>query len=215
MAIDAAAREGRDPEGRDPEGLKPDGRHPGGRKPDDGMAGSGPAGSPETRTSQLLYPEARFRIRAPNSVPRAVRVIALDDDDPEVRACHVRGVREHVVFSGPADFDAAMAPSETGSARTAQQWIASVDSLPARITEWLANPDLVVIVGAEGDNPSLGVMAAEAYRSRGVTVSSLIRRRAGVPGDTLTSDALRPVCSMMVLVDDSGYLDDLLDALGA
>jgi hypothetical protein len=192
MAIDAAA--------------------PGGRNPDGDRPGSG---SSEKGTARLSHPEARFRIRAANSVPRAVRVIALDDDDPEVRACRARGAHAHVEFSGPADFDASMTPHETASARTAQQWIASVDALPARITEWLANPDLVVIVGAEGDNSSLGVMAAEAYRSRGITVSSLIRRRASEPGDARTSDALRPVCSMMVLVDDNGYLDDVLDALGA
>lgn len=163
----------------------------------------------------MAHPEARFRIRAANSVPRAVRVIMLDDDDTEVRACRAHSARSHVVFTGLADFDASMTPRETDAVRTARQWLASVDALPVRIAAWLANPDLVVIVGTEGDDPSLGVMAAEAYRHRGITVSSLIRRRAAAPTDASTSDALRSLCSMMVLVDESGYLNDLLDALGA
>jgi hypothetical protein len=104
--------------------------------------------------SRLGHPEARFRIRAANSVPRTVRVIALDDNNEEARACRARGARPHVVFSGPADFDVSMTPRETEPARNAQQWLACVDTLPERLAEWLANPDLVVIVGNEGDDPS-------------------------------------------------------------
>lgn len=194
--------------------------------PDSSSAGGRvPGGFPDSHTPRLDHPEVRFRIRAANSVPRVMRVIALDDNDPEVRACRARDTYAHVEFSGPADFDVSMTPRHTGrdscvgtgtgADAAASRWLASVDTLPARIAEWLANPDLVVIVGAEGDDPSLGMMAAEAYRHRGITVSSLIRHRAGATGDARTSDALRPLCSMMVLVGDSGYLEDLLDALGA
>jgi hypothetical protein len=80
---------------------------------------------------------------------------------------------------------------------------------------WVDPVDLVLIVGDEGDDPAAGVLAARAYRGRSVTISGLIRRRPGTAStDSRTSDTLRPLCTTMMLVNDTGYLDDLLDALG-
>lgn len=85
-----------------------------------------------------------------------------------------------------------------------------------RLRDWLGTPDLVLIVGDEADDPALGILAAHEYPSHSITISGLIRRSAvSASNDSSTSNALRPLCSMIVLVNDNGYLDDMLDALGA
>jgi hypothetical protein len=116
--------------------------------------------------------------------------------------CRSRAPSSHVRFSGPADFRASTDPGSGSMA-------------PERLAQWADPVDLVLIVGDEGDDPAAGVLAACAYRGRPVTISGLIRRRPGTASpDSRTSDTLRPLCTTMMLVNDTGYLDDLLDALG-
>jgi hypothetical protein len=165
----------------------------------------------------LAWPEARFRISASNASPRSVRVIFLSDNDVDVLLSRARGVRPHVVFSGPADFRALMGRSVPGAGAEATTSM-NPDDLK-HLRAWLATPDLVVIVGGEDDDPGLGILAANEYRRQSVTISGLIRRTQGAASThsstSNASNALRPLCSMIVLVNDSGYLDEMLDALGA
>ena len=122
--------------------------------------------------------------------------------------CRSRAPSAHVRVSGPAELHAFAEPgsgSGFGFGSTAAE----------RLAQWAAPVDLVLIVGDEGDDPTAGVLAARAYRGRSVTISGLIRRRLGTAStDSRTSDTLRPLCTTMMLVNDTGYLDDLLDALG-
>ena len=154
--------------------------------------------------------EMRFRVRAPNSAPRRIRVIALTDDDAEVRRCAERAHAD-VQFARASEL-AALLQTEGADAASI---LRSVDANTAALNAWLDAPDLVVIAGRDGDDASAGAVAAKAYRSRGVTVSGVIgpaddvRHRAG------TADLLRPHCTMLILPVSAGYLEDLLAALGA
>ena len=114
--------------------------------------------------------------------------------------CRSRAPSSHGRFSGPADVRASAGPGAKA---------------PECLARWAHKVDLVLIVGDEGDDPAAGVLAARAYRGQPVTISGLIRRRprSALP-DSRTSDTLRPLCTTMMLVNDTGYLDDLLDALG-
>jgi hypothetical protein len=154
----------------------------------------------QARPCSTGWPEARFRIRAANASPRTAWVIFLNEADPEVASCRSRGPSPYVRFSGLADVRASAGPGAMA---------------PEHLAQWVETVDLVLIVGDEGDDPAAGVLVACAYRGRPVTISGLIRRRPGsaLP-DSRTSDALRPLCTMMMLVNDTGHLDDLLDALG-
>jgi hypothetical protein len=158
----------------------------------------------QARSSSSGWPEARFRIRAANASPRTARVIFLNGADPEMALCRSRAPSAHVRVSGPAELHAFAEPG-SGFGSTAAE----------RLAQWADPVDLVLIVGDEGDDPAAGVLAARAYRGRSVTISGLIRRRPGTAStDSRTSDTLRPLCTTMMLVNDTGYLDDLLDALG-
>ncbi|SPB13931.1 hypothetical protein NOV72_01196 [Caballeronia novacaledonica] len=154
--------------------------------------------------------EVRFRVRSPNSVPRRIRVIALTDDDAEVRRC-IERAHADVQFVRASEFAALLQTEGTDAASI----LRSVDTNTCALNAWLGAPDLVVIAGREGDDAQAGAVAAKAYRSRGVTVSSVIG-----PGDVCgrrasTADLLRPHCTMLILPVSAGYLEDLLVALGA
>lgn len=170
---------------------------------------------PEHRRSQAPphppWPEARFRIAAANASPRTIRVVCLNDADADVALCRARAVHRHVHFSGPAEFRAStgLEPAQALDGAAAQRLA------PERLAQWLATPDLVVVTGAEHDDPTLGIVAAQAYRGRPISVAGLIRADgARAAAGPQASDTLRPWCSTMLLVNGTGYLDDLLEALG-
>ncbi|MFM0342217.1 hypothetical protein [Paraburkholderia fungorum] len=143
--------------------------------------------------------EVRYRIQAPNSSPRRIRVIALTDNDPEVANCRTYA---DVEFSMASDFSALLQCSDVGA-----------DLNRDALNEWLGMPDTVVISGREGDDAQAIAVAAKTYRMNGVTVSVVISP-CGKKSNS-TADLLRPYSTMMVLPTKAGYLDDLLSALGA
>lgn len=155
-------------------------------------------------------PEARYRVRDPNSAPRRIRVIALTDDDAEVRRCAERA-HTSVQFVRARELGA---PLQTEGADAASI-LRRVDANAAALDAWLGTPDIVVIAGREGDDARAGAIAAQAYRSRGVTVSGVVGPSVDERKHGVTADLLRPHCTMLILPVSAGYLDDLLAALGA
>ncbi|SAL43138.1 hypothetical protein AWB71_02278 [Caballeronia peredens] len=154
--------------------------------------------------------EVRFRVRAPNSAPRRIRVIALTDDDSEVRRCAERAHAD-VHFVRASEL-AALLQTEGADAASI---LRSVDANASALHAGLGTPDLVVIAGREGDDAQAGAVAAQAYRSRGVTVSGVIGPSGSRRESARTADLLRPHCTMLILPVSAGYLEDLLAALGA
>jgi hypothetical protein len=154
--------------------------------------------------------EVRFRVRAPNSAPRRIRVIALTDDDAEVRRSAQRACHD-VEFVQAGELAALL---QTHGADAASI-LRSVDANTAALDAWLGTPDLVVIAGREGDDAQAGAVAAKAYRSRGVTVSGVIGPSGSARAWSGAADLLRPHCTMLILPASAGYLEDLLAALGA
>ncbi|HTJ92027.1 MAG TPA: hypothetical protein VL424_02825 [Pararobbsia sp.] len=155
------------------------------------------------------WPEARFRITAANASPRAIHVVFLADHASERFFGGDALPDMPIRYSGPSDFVDAVgvAPSIGFDA------IAADAQGVARLERWLGEPDLVFVVAEEGDDPALGVLVAHAYRARQISVSGFVQ---GVSGhrDSWTSDGLRPACSTMLIVNEAGYLSDLLGALG-
>jgi hypothetical protein len=154
--------------------------------------------------------EVRFRVRAPNSVPRRIRVIALTDDDAEVRRCAERAHAD-VQFVYATELAALLQTEGTDAASILRR----IDANTAALNAWLGAPDLVVIAGREGDDAHAGAVAAKAYRSRGVTVSGVVGPSLEGCKHAFTADLLRPHCTMLILPVSAGYLEDLLAALGA
>ena len=139
--------------------------------------------------------EARFRLDAPNSRPRTVKVIALDaGSEPVVEALAERR------WNGATFF-------------TAAEFVSDAERLRAAVD----TADLVVMVATAGGHARDVALIGEACSRKRVTTTGLI------VCDEETSDAalsetlsrLRPWMLMLVVASSTDYVEDMLLALRA
>ena len=139
--------------------------------------------------------EARFRLEAPNSRPRAVKVIALDAQ------------------SEPVVDDLAQRPWNGAEFLTASD----LASDPARLREAIDTADLVVMVATAGGHPRDVALIGEACSRRRVTTTGLIVSEAETSDEALseTLGRLRPWMLMLAIASSRDYIEDMLLALRA
>ena len=139
--------------------------------------------------------EARFRLDAPNSRPRAVKVIALDAQ------------------SEPVVDDLAQRPWNGAEFLTASD----LASDPARLREAIGTADLVVMVATAGGHPRDVALIGEACSRQRVTTTGLIVSEAETSDEALseTLGRLRPWMLMLAIASSRDYIEDMLLALRA
>ena len=139
--------------------------------------------------------EARFRVDAPNSRPRAVKVIALDAQ------------------SEPVVDDLAQRPWNGAEFLTASD----LASDPARLREAIDTADLVVMVATAGGHPRDVALIGEACSRQRVTTTGLIVSEAETSDEVLseTLGRLRPWMLMLAIASSRDYIEDMLLALRA
>jgi hypothetical protein len=156
--------------------------------------------------------EARFRIDAPNSVPRVVKVIALDAASDAVVERLARLPWRH------AGFLTASAFSSTPAAPVSMRgWLSDLAGRTSSLVDEIDAADLVVMVATPGGNAPAAQMIGEACRLKQVMTTALI------VGDIATSDEalsrtlvqLRPYAAMLVIAGAEDYVADMLAALRA
>ena len=146
--------------------------------------------------------EARFRVQAPNSRPRRIKVVALDAG-AELVVRRLAGERwQHAAFflatpngDGLSDL--------TGGRRTADDVVAAAD--------------LVVLVAAPGGHARSASLLGEACsRGRIMTTGCLVAAEGAAEHDvSKTLAQLRPWSLMLVIARSDDYLDDMMSALRA
>lgn len=158
--------------------------------------------------------EAAFRVAYPNSSPRAVKLIALDDASASAIGRLVRANPRRTAFLPPS-------PSAGASPDTA----GTVGSIKAQLNEFLGRTkslvaeidpaDLIVLVATAGEEVPLAPVIGEACKARGVPVTALILDQDGVPDSSLatTLARLRPYASMLVVARGEDYIEEMLAAL--
>ena len=134
--------------------------------------------------------EARFRVQAPNSSPRATTVIALDAAGEAVvgRLARSNWAR--------ATFLTAVGPDLDGH---------------------IAAADLVVLLAGPGGHAHAAAEVGQACRRHQVMTTGFIVG-AGAASENALSKTLaqvRPWSLMVVVANDDGYVDDMLRALRA
>ena len=139
--------------------------------------------------------EARFRVDAPNSRPRAVKVIALDAQ------------------SEPVVDDLAQRPWNGAEFLTASD----LASDPARLREAIDTADLVVMVATAGGHPRDVALIGEACSRQRVTTTGLIVSEAETSDEVLseTLGRLRPWMLMLAIASSRDYIEGMLLALRA
>src|SRR5690606_27501108 len=115
--------------------------------------------------------EARFRINYPNSKPRAVKVIALDDASEIVVKRLAEGSWQNASFFTSLKFDGA---PRGGAGWSMKAWLSDLAGRTKDLIDEVAAADLVVMVASAGTRPEAAAVIAEACSVRKVMTTALI-----------------------------------------
>jgi hypothetical protein len=162
--------------------------------------------------------EAKFRIDAPNSRPRTVKVIALDAASERVVKELARDQWQGATFLTASAFAGAV----SGSAAAAQRFSLGgrLNDLAGRtknLVEEVAAADLVVMVASAGENAGAAAIIGEACNVRHVMTTALVLGTASSSDEELSKmlAQLRPHAMMLVISSADEYIKDMLTALRA
>jgi hypothetical protein len=147
--------------------------------------------------------EARFRVQAPNSLPRAIKVIALDaEGESVVRRLDQVGWRHATFFLAGDPRD----PSLRDLAGRPWSVAAEVDTA-----------DLVVLIaGPGGQADAVSTIGDACSRRRVMTTGFIVGASSASERDLSSTLAqLRPWSLMLVVANSDDYIDDMLTALRA
>jgi hypothetical protein len=157
--------------------------------------------------------EARFRIDAPNSKPRHIKVIALDPAS-EALVKHLAERR----WNNASFFTAsAFASAPPGRGFSMQGWLSDLAGRTKDLIDEVNSADLVVMVATAGDNAQAAALIGEACSLKRVNTTGLILGGASATDEMLskTLSQLRPWSLMLVIANGEDYIEDMLVALRA
>ncbi len=157
--------------------------------------------------------EARFRIDAPNSKPRHVKVIALDPTS-EALVKHLAQRRWNTAsfFTAPA-----FAGAPPGRGFSMQGWLSDLAGRAKDLIDEVDGADLVVMVATAGENAQAAALIGEACSLKRVNTTGLVLGGASATDEMLskTLSQLRPWSLMLVIANGEDYIEDMLIALRA
>jgi hypothetical protein len=157
--------------------------------------------------------EARFRVQAPNSTPRTIKVVALDAmGDAVVRRLAAADWKY-------ATFLTAASRGETGG-RSAASPDGALSDLAGHIrsvTDEVDTTDLIILVAGPGGRAQAASIIGQACSLRRVMTTGFIVGATSASEDALskTLAQLRPWSLMVVIANSDEYIDDMMSALRA
>jgi len=157
--------------------------------------------------------EARFRIDAPNSKPRHVKVIALDPTSEAL----VKHLAERRWNSASFFTASAFAGAPPGRGFSVQGWLSDLAGRTKDLIDEVNGADLVVMVATAGESAQAAALIGEACSLKRVNTTGLILGGASATDEILskTLSQLRPWSLMLVIANGEDYIEDMLIALRA
>jgi hypothetical protein len=156
--------------------------------------------------------EARFRISAPNSLPRAIKIIALDRPSEAVvkRLAQAR-------WNGATFFTASAFGGAPRKGESFAGWLSDLAGRTKNLLDEVKSADQVVMVATAGEDVPVASLIGEACSLRRVMTTALITGAAGKSDDALSKTLmqLRPWALMLVISSADEYIEDMLTALRA
>ena len=155
--------------------------------------------------------EARFRVQASNSTPRAIKVIAMDPpSDDVVKELAERSWHHAMFFTASA-----ISGGTSGSSRSA--WLTDLGGGTADLIDEVDRADLVVMVASPGGHADKASLIGEACSRRRVMTTALVVSAGSASDEDLakTLAQLRPWSLMVVIANANDYIEDMLTALRA
>jgi hypothetical protein len=158
--------------------------------------------------------EAKFRIEAPNSSPRAVKVIALDAASERVVKDLAQASWQRASFLTASAFSSAPRQGEPFSMGG---WLNDLAGRTKDLIAEVDSADLVVMVASAGENAAAAAIIGEACNVKRVMTTALILGGASSSDETLSKmlAQLRPHAMMLVISSADEYIKDMLTALRA
>ena len=156
--------------------------------------------------------ESRFRIEAPNSRPRAVKVIALDT--PSERVIKELSQRQ---WNRASFFTASAFGGTPKQGESFSGWLSDLAGRTHNLIEEVSSADLVVMVAAAGESAQAASIIGEACSVKRVMTTALVLGGPAVSDEALskTLSHLRPWALMLVIASAEEYIADMLTALRA
>jgi hypothetical protein len=147
------------------------------------------------------WAEARYRIQAPNSRPRTIKVIALDAGGTEAIRRLADGGWANATF---------FTIGRPGELKT-------LDGAATTVEHEVNSADLIVMVAAAQGRAQLAEEVGRVCSDRRVSTTTLIVGAIDAPEDALarTLAQLRPWSLMLVLATDETFIADMMAALRA
>ncbi len=157
--------------------------------------------------------EARYRIDAPNSKPKRVKVIALDRPSEAIVKDLARKAWNGATFFTASSFAAV----PTSGSFSMQGWLSDLAGRTKNLVDEVDTSDLVVMVATAGENAQAAALIGEACSLKRITTTGLILGAPSASDEMLskTLSQLRPWSLMLVIASAVDYIEDMLIALRA
>jgi hypothetical protein len=169
----------------------------------------------ETESARMASAaQAKFRIAAPNSRPRAVKVIALDPPAERVVKELAQAQWQGATFLTATAFSGAPRRDKPFSMNG---WLNDLAGRTKDLVDEVNSADLVVMVATAGQNAAAAAIISEACGVKHVMTTALILGSATSSDDTMSKmlAQLRPHAMMLVIASADEYIKDMLTALRA
>jgi hypothetical protein len=168
--------------------------------------------SESTRASSAA--ESRFRIDAPNSRPRAVKVVALDRPS---QAVVERLAQERWNGAGFLTAPAFSAGPPVEAPFSMQAWLSDLSGRTRHLLQEIDGADQVVMIATAGESVPAAAIIGEACSLKRVSTTALVIGGASATDQALalTLAQLRPWALMLVVASAGEYIADMLRALHA
>jgi hypothetical protein len=155
--------------------------------------------------------EARFRIQAPNSRPRAIKVVALDSASEPI----VRRLSEDLW--NRATFFRMTPGVDDEASGTSDATMTDLSGQATNIEAEVNAADLVIMIAAPGGQARGASLIGRACSNRRVMTTTLIVGHGAAPDEELsrTLAQVRPWSLMLVIAGADDYIRDMMTALRA
>jgi hypothetical protein len=157
--------------------------------------------------------EARFRINAPNSRPRAIKIIALDRPSEGI----VKRLAQQATW-GNATFLTALAGTPAPAGRfSVSGWLGDLAGHTKDLLNEINGADQVVMIATAGEPLDAVSIIGEACSLKRVMTTALILSPPSASDEALSRSLaqLRPWSLMLVIASAEDYIGDMLVALRA
>jgi hypothetical protein len=158
--------------------------------------------------------EARYRVEYPNSTPRSIKVVALDEPSKALVDEVSRLPWNKASFFSSISFEGAAPRAEHSSIKA---WLSDIAGHTKDLIAEIDGADFVVMVANAGEDAQGASIIGEACLARNVTTIGLIVQSPDTNEEHLsrTLGHMRPFAKMLVIASGREYVEVMLTALRA